>query len=107
VGCGSASNVLTAVMTRRSPLTIILIAIAVLLVVNVLLSRAMPHMALSGWIADVLVVGAIGYIVGAIALSRGFRLPSLPRRRRVRVVRRDPSKDASDFIKQFEKRRKR
>jgi hypothetical protein len=94
-------------MTRRNPLTVILLAIVVLLVANVLLSRAMPRLALGGWIADVIVIAAIGYIIGAIALSRGLRLPSLPRRRRVRVVRRDPSKDASDFIKQFEKRTKR
>jgi len=94
-------------VTRRNPLITILLAIVVLLVVNVLLSRFMPLLELGGWIAGIIVLGVFGYIVGTIAMSRGFRLPSLPKRRRVRVVRRDPTKDASDFIKQFEKRTKR
>jgi len=36
-----------------------------------------------------------------------FRVPSFPRRRRMRVVQpRDPAQAASDFIRQFEKRTK-
>ena len=99
-------------MTRRSPLFTIVLAIVVLLVVDVLLTRFWPRVALRGWVPDLIVIVVVGYVIGAILVRNGarfpsLRLPSLPRRRRMRVVKRDPTKAASDFIKQFEDRTKR
>ena len=95
-------------MTRRNPLLTIALAIAILIVLDVVLSRFWPRASLRGWAGDIIVVAVIGYIVGSILIRNGVRLPSLPKRRRMRVVKRDdPSKAASDFIKQFEERRKR
>jgi hypothetical protein len=99
-------------MTRRSPLFTIILAIVVLLVVDVLLTRFWPRVALRGWLPDLIVIAVVGYVVGAILIRIGarfpaLRFPSLPRRRRMRVVKRDPTQAASDFIKQFEERTKR
>ena len=97
-------------MTRRGPIATILLAIAIIVVADVLLSRYTPHVAVGGLVATIVVVAVAAYIVGSIAMSRGVRLPTVPkvrRRPRLRVVERDPAKAASDFIKQFEQRSKR
>jgi hypothetical protein len=99
-------------VTRRNPLLTIVLAIVVLLVVDVLLTRFWPRVPLRGWLPDLIVIGVVGYVIGAILIRNGARFPalkfpSLPRRRRMRVVKRDPTQAASDFIKQFEERSKR
>jgi nitrogen fixation protein len=97
-------------MLRRNPVLTVILAIVLFLVVGTVLSRYVPRAAVPAWVAAVIVIAVIGYIVGAILVRNGVRLPalpSLPKRRRMRVVKRDPSKAASDFIKQFEERTKR
>jgi hypothetical protein len=97
-------------MTRRGPVATVLLAIAVIIIADLLLARFTPHVAVGSVIATIVVVAVLAYMVGTIAASRGLRLPSVPRpapRRRLHVVERDPSKAASDFIRQFEQRSKR
>jgi hypothetical protein len=73
----------------------------------VLVSRYWDRIPHSGWISTAVVFAVLGYMVVTIASRGRFRWPSLPRRRRMRVVRREPSSSAADFIRQFEDRNRR
>jgi hypothetical protein len=75
-------------------------------VLDVFVTRYWDRIPHTGWISTAVIFGVLAYIVGAVALRGRFRLPALPRRRRVRVVR-GPSSSAEDFIRQFEDRNRR
>ncbi len=93
---------------RRLVLVIILAGIAALYVADVLLARYWRYVPQNTWVSAALVFAMLAYIVAMILSGgRGLRLPSLPKRRRLRVVKRDPSSAAADFIKQFEDRSRR
>ncbi|MBV8750377.1 MAG: hypothetical protein JO103_11750 [Candidatus Eremiobacteraeota bacterium] len=96
-------------MMQSRLLVTVIVAIVVLIVVDSLLSRYWTMMPGNALVSAVVVFAVVAYVVLAITL-RGrlqFRVPSFPRRRRMRVVQpRDPAQAASDFIKQFEKRAK-
>jgi hypothetical protein len=95
-------------MIRPNPLIAVLVALVVLVVVDELIARYWSLIPASGLVSEIIVVVAVIYIVAAILTSGRIRFPSLPKRRRMRVVkRRDPSQAAADFIKQFEGRAKR
>lgn len=81
-------------------------AFAGLIVLDVLVSRYWDRVPHNGWISTAVIFGVLAYIVAAVALRGRFRLPALPRRRRMRVVR-GPSSSAEDFIRQFEDRNRR
>ncbi|HTD35764.1 MAG TPA: hypothetical protein VK665_19095 [Candidatus Elarobacter sp.] len=93
-------------MTRPHAILAVIAAIVVLVVVDELIARYWGSIPNSGVVSEVIVIAAVAYIVIAIATSGRIRLrlPSLPKRRRLRVVKRDPSRAAADFIKQFEDR---
>jgi hypothetical protein len=97
-------------MTRSNALLAVVAAIVVLIVVDELIARYWSLIPASGVVSEVIVAAAVVYMVIAIATSGRIRLrlPSLPKRRRMRVVKpRDPSQAAADFIKQFEDRTRR
>jgi hypothetical protein len=97
-------------MTRSNALLAVVAAIVVLIVVDELIARYWSLIPASGVVSEVIVAAAVVYMVVAIATSGRIRLrlPSLPKRRRMRVVKpRDPSRAAADFIKQFEDRTRR
>jgi hypothetical protein len=93
-------------MTRPNLVLAVILAIVVLVAVDELIARYWPLIPNSGIVSEVIVIAAVAYIVVAIATSGRIRLrlPALPKRRRMRVVKRDPSRAAADFIKQFEDR---
>jgi hypothetical protein len=93
-------------MTRPNAVLAVILAVVVLVVVDELIARYWTLIPSSGVVSEVIVIAAVAYIVIAIATSGRIRLrlPSLPKRRRMRVVKRDPSRAAADFIKQFEDR---
>lgn len=97
-------------MMRPHPLLAVLVAIVVLVVVDELIARYWSLVPSSGLVSEIVVLAVVAYVVVAILTSGRIRfpsLPSLPKRRRMRVVRSDPSQAAADFIKQFEDRAKR
>jgi hypothetical protein len=93
-------------MTRPNAVLAVILAIVVVVAVDELIVRYWASIPKSGVVSEVIVIAAVAYIVVAIATSGRirFRFPSLPKRRRMRVVKRDPSRAAADFIKQFEDR---
>lgn len=95
---------------RQSPLVLIGILIVIIIAVNLLLSFGMPHVSFAPWVADAIVIAVVAYVVGTIVTRNRrrwrLRMPAFRRRPRMRVVQRDPSKAASDFIRQFEDRSK-
>lgn len=97
-------------MTRPNLLLAVIVAIVAVIVADQLLARYWSLIPASGIVSQVIALAAVAYIVVAIVTSGRIRfpsLPSLPKRRRLRVVKRDPSQAAADFIKQFEDRAKR
>ncbi len=91
-------------MTRPNAILAVIAAIVVLVVVDELIARYWVLIPNSGVVSEAIVAAAVAYIVIAIATSGRIRFPALPKRRRMRVVKRDPSRAAADFIKQFEDR---
>ena len=91
---------------RPNPLLFVIAAIVVLIVADSLLSRWWSAVPANTWVTLAIVGAVVAYMVIMIA-SRGAVRFSLPKRRRMRVVKRDPSAAAADFIKQFEDRAKR
>ena len=95
-------------MTRPNPLLAVIVAIVVLVVADQLIARYWSSIPASGLVSEIIVLVVLVYVIGAILAQGRVRFPSLPKRRRMRVVNpRDPSKAAADFIKQFEDRAKR
>jgi hypothetical protein len=93
-------------MTRPNAVLAVILAIVVVVALDELIVRYWSSIPNSGLVSGAIVIAAVAYIVIAIATSGRIRLrlPSLPKRRRMRVVKRDPSRAAADFIKQFEDR---
>ena len=92
-------------MIRRNTLLVVIAAIVAIVVVDELVVRYWTLIPASGLVSEIIVLVAVVYIVAAILTSGRIRFPSLPKRRRMHVVKqRDPSKAAADFIKQFEDR---
>jgi hypothetical protein len=94
------------VITQRA-LIVVIVAFVVLLVADTLITRYWPLVPGNTAISAVVIFAVLAYIVAAIAARGSLRFPGLPKRRRMRVVKRDPSQAASDFIRQFEDRSKR
>lgn len=96
-------------MITQRALVAVIIAFVALLVLDTLITRYWHLVPGNAWISAAVIFAVLAYIVVAI-LARGalrFRVPSLPKRRKLRVVQRDPSRAAADFIEQFERRTKR
>ncbi|HEX3464768.1 MAG TPA: hypothetical protein VHS78_12045 [Candidatus Elarobacter sp.] len=95
-------------MTRSNQLLAVIAAIVVLVIADQLIARYWSSIPASGLVSQIIVAVVLVYILGALLAQGRIRFPSLPKRRRMRVVKpRDPSKAAADFIKQFEDRAKR
>ena len=94
-------------MINQRLLITLIIAIVALLLLDTLVSRYWHYLPNNGWVSAAVVFGVLAYMIVTIASRGRFRLPSLPQRRRMRVVRRDPSTSAADFIRKFEDRTKR
>ncbi|HEY0394802.1 MAG TPA: hypothetical protein VGD01_09965 [Candidatus Elarobacter sp.] len=94
-------------MINQRLLVTLIVAIVALLLLDALVSRYWQYLPNNGWVSTAVVFGVLGYMIVTIASRGRLRLPSLPRRRRMRVVRRDPTASAADFIRQFEDRTKR
>ena len=87
---------------------VILAAIVGIYVLDLLLARYGGPLRSNVWVAGTIAFGLLGYIIVMIATRGRIRLPSPPRRRRrLHVVKRDPTTAAADFIKQFEDRSRR
>jgi hypothetical protein len=93
-------------MTRPNAVIAVIVALVVAVALDELIVRYWSSIPKSEIVSEAIVAAAVAYIVIAIATSGRIRLrlPSLPKRRRMRVVKRDPSRAAADFIKQFEDR---
>lgn len=95
-------------LDRKWLIAVVLGAIVVLYAADVLLGRYWRYVPANGWVSGAVAFALLGYIALMIATGgRGMRLPSRPRRRPLRVVKRDPSSAAADFIRQFEDRPRR
>ncbi len=88
-------------------IAVILAAVVAVYVLDLLLARYGGPLRANVWVAGAIAFGLLAYIIGMIATRGRIRLPSLPRRRPLRVVKRDPSAAAADFIKRFEDRSRR
>jgi len=97
-------------MRRPNTLLAVVVAIVLLIIADELITRYWTRIPSSGLVSEVIVFAALAYVIAAILSHGRLRFPSLslPKRRRMRVVKqRDPSQAAADFIKQFEDRAKR
>ena len=94
-------------MINQRVLIALIVAFVAVLVLDTLVSRYWDQIPHGGWISAAIVFGVLAYIIVTVAARGRFRVPAFPRRRRMRVVRRDPSSAAADFIRQFEDRGKR
>ena len=94
--------------SKRIVIAILVVVVAIVLV-DAAVARLGPLIHANEMVSSVIAFGLLAYIVVMIAARGRIRVPSMPRRkpRRLRVVKRDPSSAAADFIKQFEDRSRR
>lgn len=96
-------------LDRKLLIVAILGGVVALYVADMLLGRYWRYVPANAWVSGVVAFGLLGYIVVMVATGGRLRLrlPSRPRRRPLRVVKRDPSTSAADFIRRFEERNRR
>ncbi len=91
--------------SKRIVIAILVVVVAIVLV-DIAVARLGPLVHTNETVSAVIAFGLLAYILVMIATRGRIRVPSLPRRRKLRAVKRDPSA-AADFIKQFEDRSRR